>query len=492
MQDSLKNKTIKGVGWSATDALLGHGVLLIVGVVLARILSPEEYGLIGIVTIFTTVMRGIMDSGFSSALIRKMNVTDEDYNTLFFFNFIVSVALFCLLFVGAPWIAYFFERTQLLLLVRVMGLLLILQSFCIVQETILKRKIDFKSKAKASFIAAVCSGVIGISMALTDCGVWSLVGQQLSNQLIYSGSLWIINRWWPKWKISVESLQYMWGFGWKLLLSGLINNFWNELNKVIVSKFYSPAMLGQYSKAGEFSKVLSANFTSVIQRVTYPVLSQVQEDKLRLVNAYRRIIKISMFIMVISMFFLGAISEPFLFCLIGPKWHVAATFLPLICISNSIYPLQAINLNMLKVQGRTDVFLYLEIAKKIILLVPLFIGAFVGIYWMLIVGIGVSVIIYFLNSYYSGKALDYTSWMQLKDVAPSFGVAFTVALPVFFLKYLPISNWLILPVQIIVGVILFLGVCETIMIPEYVELKGIAKEYLWKILHHHRNEYGTK
>lgn len=488
MEGSLKQKTISGSFWSTADAFLGHGVLILVGIVLARLLSPEEYGLIGIATIFTTVMRGIMDSGFSNALIRKMNVTDEDYSTLFFFNFIVSIGLFALLFAGASWIAEFFERPQLLLLVRVMGLLLILQALCIVQETILKRNIDFKTKTKASFIAAVCSGVVGIGMAFAGCGVWSLVGQQLSNQLIYSGSLWLINRWWPTFKISVKSLRYMWGFGWKLLLSGLINNFWNELNKVVVSKFYSPIMLGQYSKAGELSSVFSENFTKIVQRVTYPAISKLQDDKIRMVNAYRRVIKTSMFISVICMFFMGAVSEPLIYCLIGPKWHIAATFLPLICIARSIFPLQAINLNMLQVQGRTDIFLYLEIAKKTILLGPLYVGAFVGIYWMLVVFIGTSVIIYFLNSYYSGKALGYTSWMQLKDVAPSFGVAFIVVIPVFFLKYLPISYWLILPIQFIVGMVVLYFVCETIRIPEYVELKGIFSNIIQRFFIQHRRK----
>lgn len=482
MAESLKNKTVKGIGWSAVDAFLGHGVTFLVGIVLARLLSPVEYGLIGIVTIFTTVMCGIMDSGFSSALIRKKSVCDADYNTLFFFNLSVSIVMYFLLYAGAPWIASFFERPQLLSLVRVMGLLLILQALNIVQETILKRRIDFKTRTKASFISAVSSGTVGIGMAFAGFGVWSLVGQLLSRQLIYACCLWTFNRWYPTLKLCGESLRYMWGFGWKLLLSGLLNNLWAELKKVVVSKYYSPAMLGQYSKAGEFAKIFSANFTSIIQRVTYPVLSQVQDNKEYMTNAYRRVIKTTMFVTAIAMFSLGAISEPLFYCLIGPKWHVAATFLPLICIARSIYPLQAINLNMLKVQGRTDIFLYLEIAKKSILLIPLFIGAFIGIYWMLIASIGTNIIAFFLNSYYSGKSLGYTCWMQLKDVVPSYGVATTIALSVFFLKYLPLSNWVILPIQLAIGVIVFLVVCETIKMPEYLEVKGITMKFAGKFL----------
>ena len=243
MAESLKNKTVKGVGWSAADAFLGRGVLMIVGIVLARLLSPEEYGLIGIVTIFTTVMMGIMDSGFSSALIRKKEVTDDDYNTLFIFNLTISIILFVLLYVGAPWIAKFFERSQLLSLIRVMGTLLILQSLCIVQETILKRRIDFKTRTKASFISAVTSGSIGIGMAFAGFGVWSLVGQQLSRQFVYSCCLWKFNRWWPKLRFSINSLRYMWGFGWKLLLSGLLNHIWT-IDVKLAEKIFanSPAL----------------------------------------------------------------------------------------------------------------------------------------------------------------------------------------------------------------------------------------------------------
>lgn len=480
-KQSLKDKTVKGTFWSAAEAFLGHGVTFVVGIVLARLLSPEEYGLIAIVTIFTNILLGVVDSGFSNSLIRKLKVSDDDYNTLFFFNLAVSSVLFALLFIGAPWIATFFERPQLVALVRVMGLLLIVHALTIVQNTILTRKIDFKTKTKASVIAAITSGVIGIGMAFLDFGVWSLVGQLLSRQAVYSGCLWIFNRWWPKLKFSVDSLRYMWGFGWKLLLSSMLNHVWLELKKVVVSKFYSPALLGQYSKAGEFSRIFSTNITSIIERVTYPVLAQVQDDKTRLVSAYRRVIKTTMFVTAICMFSLGAVSEPLIHCLIGPKWHLAATYLPFICVYRSLYPLQSINLNMLKVQGRTDIFLYVEIAKKTILLGPLFVGAFVGIYWMLVTSIFTGVICFFLNSFYTGKSLGYTSWMQLKDVAPSYGVALAVAVPVYFLKYLPLTYWVVLPMQILVGAGIFFLLCEKTKLLEYQEVKKIANDYRQKL-----------
>lgn len=480
-EQSLTDKTVKGVGWSAADTFLAQGVSFIVGLVLARLLTPEEYGLIGIVAIFTTVMLGIVDSGFSNALIRKQDVTDKDYNTLFFFNLIVSIALFALLFFCAPLIAKFFDRPQLVDLVRVMGIVLILQALSIVQNTILTKRIDFKTKTKASVISAVLSGVIGIAMAYMGFGVWSLVAQQLSRQLIYTVCLWILNKWWPKIKLSIESLKYMWRFGWKLLVSGLLDNIWKELYQVVVGKFYSPAVLGQYTRATQYAGLFSTNITSIVQRVTYPVLSEVQSDKDRMVRGYRRIIKVTMFVTAILMLSMGAVSEPLIYCLIGSQWHEASTYLPFICVSMSLYPLHAINLNMLQVQGRTDIFLVLEIVKKVIAVVPICLGIFVSIYWMLIGSLCAGIVSFFLNSYYTGRSLGYSSWMQLKDIAPSYGIAFLIAISVYFLKYLPFSYWVILPMQIVVGAIVFLVVCETSKLPEYLEVKQITTDFVKKI-----------
>lgn len=480
-QESLKDKTVSGVGWSAADAFLGYGVTFLVGLVLARLLTPAEYGLIGIVTIFTTVLSGIVDSGFSNSIIRKKEAADNDYNTMFITNMVMSVLLYVVLFLCAPLIASFFQRPELVNLVRVMGMILVFQALSLVQYTILTKRIDFKTKTKASFIAAVVSGVTGIVMAFTGFGVWALVGQQLSNKLIFSICLWIMNKWWPSFRFDKGSFRYMWNFGWKIMLSGLLNNIWGQLYHVVVSKFYSPATLGQYSKSNEYAALFSSNITAIVQRVTFPVLADVQDVTDRMVAAYRRIIKTTMFVTVVIMLSMGAVAEPFIYCLIGPQWHQAATFLPLICISMSLYPLHAINLNMLQVQGRSDVFLILEIVKKVIAIGPICLGIFVNIYWMLVGSIVFGVINFFLNSYYTGKELGYSSWMQLKDVVPSYGLAFLIAVCVYFFKYLPISYWIILPIQIFVGITVFFLVCEKTQMEEYVEVKGIAKQYLSKL-----------
>lgn len=479
-EPSLRNKTIKGVGWSAADAFLGQGITFVVGIVLARLLSPEEYGMIGICLIFTTILNGIVDSGFSNAIIRKKEATNEDYNTMFITNMVVSVVLYALLYFSAPLISSFFQM-ELTSIVRVIGLVLIINGLSLTQQTNLTKKIDFKTKTKASIVSAIISGAIGIGMAYAGFGVWALVAQLLSKQIVYTICLWILNRWWPNFHFSIDSFKYMWGFGWKLLVGGLLDNIWNQMYQVVVGKFYSPATLGQYTRGYQYANIFSANITSIVQRVTYPVLAEVQDKKERMLAAYRKVIKTTMFVTCVCMISLGAVAEPLIYCLIGEKWHQAATFLPLICISMSLYPLHAINLNMLQVQGRSDIFLYLEIVKKIIAIGPLCIGIFYDIYWMLIGSIITGFICFFLNSYYTGKKLGYSSWKQLKDVAPSYGVALVIALAVYFLKYLPLSHWVILSVQIVLGVIVFFVVCEMTKLNEYKEVKNIVLSVINKI-----------
>ncbi|MEE0962064.1 MAG: lipopolysaccharide biosynthesis protein [Bacteroidales bacterium] len=472
-ESSLRNKTIKGTFWSAADAFLGQGITFVVGIVLARLLSPEEYGMIGICLIFTTILNGIVDSGFSNAIIRKKEATNDDYNTMFITNMVVSIVLYALLYFLAPLISSFFQM-ELTSIVRVIGLVLIINGLSLTQQTNLTKKIDFKTKTKASIVSAILSGAIGIGMAYAGFGVWALVAQLLSKQTVYTIALWILNRWMPNFHFSVESFKYMWGFGWKLLVSGLLDRLWAQMYQVVVGKFYSPATLGQYTRGREYANIFSANITSIVQRVTYPVLAEVQDEKERMVSAYRKVIKVTMFVTCVCMISLGAVAEPLIYCLIGEKWHQAATFLPLICISMSLYPLHAINLNMLQVQGRSDIFLYLEIVKKIIAIGPLCIGIFFDIYWMLIGSIVTGFICFFLNSYYTGKKLGYSSWKQLKDIVPSYGVALVIALAVYFLKYLPLSHWIVLPMQIAVGILVFFAVCEAIKLSEYIEIKNIA------------------
>ena len=481
MSESLKQKTVKGLGWSALDNAARYGMQFVIGIVLARLLTPDDDGLLGLVGSVTVVCTARVNGGFTTALIRKKDATEEDYNTAFICNLSMSLLLYTVIFLCAPLIAYFFGREELTALVRVSSLGLIIGALGMVQQTRLTKRIDFKTQTKITIAATALSGIVGIGMALTGFGVWALVAQQLTSQVVTTVLLYIYNRWLPGLLFSMESFHDLFGFGWKMMLSGVLDSVWKESYQMIVGKVYTPGALGQYTRAKQFSSLFSSNLTAVIQRVTYPVLSNIQDDKQRMVSAYRRIIKVTMLVTAAGMFFLAAISEPMLYCLIGPKWHEASTYLPLICLNSALYPLHAINLNMLQVQGRSDLFLGLEIVKKLIGLIPLAACVFWGIMPMLYVNLAVGIVAYFLNSHYSGRLIGYSSWMQVKDIAPTCLVAAIVAVSVFFVKYLPVSYWVILPLQMVMGAVVFIVLCQMTRNPEYIEMKAILAPYLRKV-----------
>lgn len=481
-EESLKNKTIKGASWSFVDNIASQGITFLVGLVLARLLSPEEYGLIGIIIIFIAVFNSIVDSGFSNALIRKNDAKDIDYNTVFVTNLILSIILFVILYVIAPTISNFFNQSQLTSLLRVMGVIVIINAFAIIQRTILVKKVDFKTQTKVSLISSISSGVIGIGMAINEYGVWSLVGQQISRQFLNSVFLWVYSKWYPKLQFSIKSFKELFAFGWKLLVSGLIDTVWREIYQVVIGKCYSPVALGHYTRSQQFASICSSNLTTVIQRVSFPILSSLQEDKERLKNGYKRIIKVTMLVTFTLMLGLAGIAKPLILSLIGEQWLPCVPFLQIICLNMMLYPLHSLNLNILQVQGRSDLFLKLEIIKKFIAIGPLLLGVFVDIYWMLGGSVLTGFISYYLNAYYSGPFLNYSIKEQVKDILPSFGVSMMMAIPVFAMSFIPLNPIILLLVQIIVGAAITIGICEVTKLPEYLEMKGIAMPIMNKII----------
>lgn len=451
-------------------------------IVLARLLSPDEYGLIGILTIFISVFNAIVDSGFTNALIRKNNASDTDYSTVFYVNMVVSVFMAAALFLCARPIASFFGREELVALTQAMSCIVIINALSIVQKARTTKAIDFKIQTKITLISAIISGVIGIVMAYMGYGVWALVGQQISCQLLTTALFWIYNKWLPSLVFSWESFREMWSFGWKLLVSGLIDTLWKEIYQVVIGKCYAPETLGLYTRAKQFSDLCSTNLTSIIQRVSYPVLSSIQDDKVRLREAYKKVIKTTMLPTFVLMFGMAAVAKPMIMVLIGEKWLGCVGFLQIICIYGALYPLHAINLNMLQVQGRSDLFLKLEIIKKIINIGPLLLGIFVDIYLMVGSSIITSCISYYLNAYYSGPFLNYSIKEQVKDILPSLGVAVGMAIPVWAMTLVPINAFILLPLQIVVGAVIVIAICETKKLPEYIEIKGIAMPFINKII----------
>lgn len=480
MSESLKNRAVHGAKWSFIDNISNSGVTFLVGLILARLLTPAEYGIMAMIAIFIAVSNSIVDSGFSNALIRKVRIDRVDYNTVFVFNLIVSIVLYILLYTSAPAISLFFKEPVLTNVLRVIGLILIVNALGIIPRTILVRGIDFKTQTKVSIISSVSSGLVGVGMAIMGFGVWSLVWQQLSRQILNSLFLWIFCKWIPRWEFSIKSFKEMFGFGYKLLLSGLLDTLYKNIYYVIIGRCYSPAQLGQYSRAEQFNMIFSSNLTSIVQRVSYPVLSSIQEEPERLREAYRQIIKTTMLVTFACMLGLAAVAKPLIIILIGEEWLPAVSFLQIICFSGMLYPLHAINLNILQVKGRSDLFLKLEIIKKTIAVFPILIGIFYGIEYMLWGSVLTSFIAYFLNSYYSADLIRYSTIEQIRDVLPVFTVSFTIAAVMWLFSLLDISVYIQLPTQIIVGLTLAFAVYERLRLPEYLEVKRLGLSALHK------------
>lgn len=474
MEESIKDKTVKGVGWSFVDNIASSGITFFVGLILARLLTPAEYGIMAMITIFIAVSNSIIDSGFSNALVRKINIQRIDYNTVFFFNLVVSFMMYLLLYIAAPAISTFFKEPILVEIVRVIGWILVINALAIIPRTIFVRNVDFKVQTKVSLISSIVSGIVGIGMALTGWGVWSLVGQQLSRQMLNTLFLWIYSSWRPMFEFSKESFKELFGFGSKLLLSGLLDTIYKNVYYIIIGRFYTSAQLGQYTRAEQFNIIFSSNLTSVVQRVSYPVLSSIQEESERLREAYRKVIKCTMLITFACMLGLAAVAKPLILILIGDKWLPAVGYLQIICFAGMLYPLHAINLNILQVKGRSDLFLKLEIVKKIIAIGPVLIGILYGIEYMLLGSVVTSFVAYFLNSYYSAALISYPTMEQMKDILPTFLISLGTAFLMWCLTLLDLSEFVLLPIQIMVGIGIAFILYEKIRLPEYMELKQLA------------------
>ena len=472
---TLKQKTVSGTIWSFIDSFANQGIQFIAGIVLARILSPVEFGLIGMLTIFIALSQTFVDSGFTNALIRKQNCTQTDYSTVFYFNFVIGIIFYLILFFFAGSISVFFNEPQLELLLQVLGLGLILNALGLIQRTILTKNINFKLQTRVSVVSSTLSGLIAISMAYNGFGVWSLVALTLSRFGFTSLFLWMWTKWKPSLIFSKDSFKELFSFGNKLLISGLIDTAYRNIYYLIIGKYFSVVELGYYTRADQFQALPSQQLTGIFGRVSYPILSTIQDNVEKLKSAYKQIIRSTMLITFILMLGMVAISKPMILTLIGEKWLPSVVYLQMLCFVGMFYPLHALNLNMLKVQGRSDLFLRLEIIKKVLAIPVIIIGILYGIKIMILGMLINTIIAYYLNSYWSGKLIGYSSFEQIKDIFPSFLLAFTVAVIVYIVgNVIYLSNIWILITQIITGAVLTIILAEIFRLSSYIYIKEIV------------------
>lgn len=416
---SLKGKTFRGIIWSAIERFSTQGIQFVFGIILARLLTPADYGMIAMLTIFLAISQTFIDSGFGNALIRKTDRTEKDKATVFFFNIFMGLTCYGIIFATAPLIAKFYAIPELALVLRILAINLIIQSFSAIQRLNLTIDLDFKKQAKISLCGVIISGCIGLYFAYNGYGVWSLVVQQLSNTAVQLILFWSLAHWHPICFFSKESFKTMFGFGSKLLASGLLDTIYRNMYDLIIGKVFTSSTLGVYTRASHFAQFPSTNITGIFQRVTYPVLSKLQNDEDKLRTSYLKFLNIASLIVFPLMIELAALAKPLVLFLLTDKWFSVILLLQIICISKMWYPVHAINLNILQVIGRSDLFLKLEVIKKIVGVVILCVTVPMGIVAMCFgqwVSCAFSLII---NTYYSGKLLDAGLSKQLKFYIPT-------------------------------------------------------------------------
>ncbi|EMC2742557.1 oligosaccharide flippase family protein [Providencia rettgeri] len=457
MNNNLKQKATSGLKWSAIERLATQVVQLAVMLVLARMLGPHAFGLIGMLAVFIAVSQVFVDSGLSSALIRKQDRTEEDYSTAFYFNIVIAFICYAILYFSAPYITDFYKQPELTSLTRVLSLVVIINALAIIQRTKLSINMDFKTQAKASLAAVIISSLVAFSMAYFGFGVWSLVGQTLSYAAFNALFLNILHRWLPILSFNTESFRQLFDFGSKLMLSGVIDSIYQNIYQIVIGKKFNVLDVGYFTQANQLVRTPAMTMTSIIQRVTYPMLSSIQNDEQRLNNAYLLTLRLSAAVIFPLLFGFAVVADPLIPELLGHEWQPAALFASILAIGLLLYPIHAINLNYLQVKGRSDLFLKLEILKKIITTIILVITIPYGIK-VICIGIVIqSYLALFINTYYNGKIGKLSGYIQLKALFPIWLIALiTCSAALFITKLIAIPPWFSIALIILIACVFYI------------------------------------
>lgn len=475
MSQSLKQKTVHGVIWSSIERFSVQGIQFVLQILMARILSPEDYGAIAMLAIFVAISQSFIDSGFSNALIRKVDRTEKDYATVFYFNIVVGIVFYLILFFTSPLIASFYNTPILEPLTKVIALNLFFNSMCVVQQARLTIRLDFKTQAVVSLISVVLSGAVGLWMAHAGYGVWSLAIQTVLQTAFRMVFFWLLAKWRPIEKFSKESFKEMFSYGSKLLASGLLDTIYRNVYTIIIGKVFSSSTLGYYSRADQFAQFPSSNLTGILQRVTFPILSTIQNEEERLRINYRKFLRLSAFIVFPLMIGLAAVAEPFIYLVLTPKWAGIVPVLQVICLAYMWYPIHAINLNLLQVKGRSDLFLKLEIIKKGNITLMLLLTVPLGILAICIGKIINSILSLVINTYYTGKLIRVGFFMQMRDILPILLNCVAMYLVITVVIHFIPNHLLKLAIGILSGVFYYITMASLFKSAELKELLLIIK-----------------
>lgn len=479
---SLKSTGTKGILWSAIDKFAVQIGQFVVSIVLARILMPEDFGLIGMLAIFIALSQTFIESGLGVGLIQRQIREEIDFSTLFVFNLGVSVFFYLILFFSAPLIAIFFNQPQLTDLTRVLGLNLFLIAIAIVQRTKLTIAIDFKSIAISNLLGMILGGSCGVIAALNGYGVWSLVFQTLVGTLTSSVSLWFFSKWSPSFAFSVHSFRLLFGYGSKLLMAGLYAQILNNVYNICVGKFYTSASLGFYTRAKSFADMSSGTIVGVLQQATFPILTTVQENQDKLVSIFSRMIRMSAFFIIPLMTLIALLAKPIVILLLTEKWISLIPLLQWMVFARVFLPMSAINMNLLNAVGRSDLFLKVDLSKLPLTIIAMIITIPLGVKAMIIGHVVTSALSYLINAYLPGKIYKYGPFEQLKDMIPVFIATIGMAVSVLFILDFIDNINLQFFIGGLIGVVTYLIICWLFKLEELLEIKELLLKMKSKLL----------
>ena len=471
-------KTLTNFLWRFAERCGAQAVTLIVSIVLARILTPNDFGTVSLVMVFTTIMQVFVDSGLGTALIQKKDADDLDFSSVFYFNFAVCLILYAVMFVVAPIIAVFYNDTSLTSIIRVISLTIIISGMKGIQQSYVSRNMMFKRFFFATLGGTIFSAFLGIGMAYAGCGVWSIVAQQLSNTAIDTLILWITVKWRPKKMFSWERLKCLLSYGWKLLASSLLDTVYNNLRNLIIGKIYTSADLAYYNQGDKFPKVIVTNINASIDSVLLPSMAGQQEHRDRVKSMTRRAIKTSTYIMAPLMMGLMFCAEPVVKLLLTDKWLPCVPYLRIFCFTYMFWPIHTANLNAIKAMGRSDLFLGLEIVKKVVGITFLLLTMRISVMAMAFSLIISSVFSQIINSWPNWKLLDYNYFEQLRDILPPIIIALLMGVVVYFVGLLQLPTIIVIFIQIITGAAIYIGVSLVLHLEEFEYLFGMIKSFL--------------
>lgn len=453
-----------------------QGTQFILQVILARLLMPEDYGIIALVVIFTSIAAVFVQSGLNSALIQKKDADAVDFSSVFYLSLFIAVIIYIIIFFTAPYIASLYEEQMIAPVLRVLSITLIFGAFSSIQNAVVARNLQFRKLFFSSTGAILVSSIVGIYMAYTGLGVWALVGQQISNQFLATVFLWFTVKWRPLILFSHSRVKKLFSFGWKLLASNLIDTLYNDLRSLIIGKIYNPSMLGFYNRGQQFPAVIMININGSIQSVMLPVLASQQDNKLQVKNMVRRTIVTSSFIIFPMMVGLVIVAEPLVKLVLTDKWLPCVHFLQIFCAMYALWPIHTTNLQAINALGRSDIFLKLEIIKKMLGFSILAVTAFYGVYAIAWGGVVSGIISTFINAYPNKKLLGYSYREQWYDIMPPLLISLAMGVVVHLLVYLNIAEWQLLVLQTATGVFLYFGLSRVFKIDSYNYLIGTLKE----------------